>query len=292
MLITTEQAKEHLKINATMNDSSFEPFIPDAEEKYIKPFLGDDLFEMLQTWQETEDDVTSPELAALYPYVVAALSRFTMLLAIPHLNISIGESGFGVISTNNTAPASKERVADFKASLETLAWGNIETMLRFLEENQENYAEWVSSDAYTMEMRNLINSTSLFNSFVDIDRSRLTFHGLRKAMDNVEEIDVKNLISEEQFDNLLEKVKNGDELEDEETTLLYHLRAFVANKVAYTQLNKNTSDIAAFHYNAARQFINANVDVFTLFAESDCYDEADAPFSDFDNSEDYSFFMT
>jgi hypothetical protein len=274
MLITTEQAKEHLKINATMNDSSFEPFIPDAEEKYIKPFLGDDLFEMLQTWQETEDDVTSPELAALYPYVVAALSRFTMLLAIPHLNISIGESGFGVIST------------------ETLAWGNIETMLRFLEENQENYAEWVSSDAYTMEMRNLINSTSLFNSFVDIDRSRLTFHGLRKAMDNVEEIDVKNLISEEQFDNLLEKVKNGDELEDEETTLLYHLRAFVANKVAYTQLNKNTSDIAAFHYNAARQFINANVDVFTLFAESDCYDEADAPFSDFDNSEDYSFFMT
>jgi hypothetical protein len=292
MLITTEQAKEHLKINATMNDSSFEPFIPDAEEKYIKPFLGDDLFEMLQTWQETEDDVTSPELAALYPYVVAALSRFTMLLASPHLNLNIGDQGFGVTSTANVAPASKERVADFKASLETLAWGNIEKMLRFLEENQTDYPEWIASEAYTMATRNLINSAYEFNKYVDIDRSRLTFHSLRKAMDNIEEIDVKNLISAEQFDDLLEKLRDGDELEAEESVLLAHLRAFIANKVASTQLGKNTLDVAMYHYNAARVYINANIEVFTLFADSDCYDEAEAPLSDFDNSEDYSFFMT
>jgi len=296
MLITTEQAKEFLKINSTLKEETFSPFIPDAEEKYIKPFLGEDLFELLNQWA-LEQDETEEELLALYNKVVPALSRFTMLLAAPHMDLNIGESGFGVVNTSGLAPASRERVKDYIKSLEELAWGNIETLLRFLEENQDDYEDWVDSDAYTMETRNLINSAEDFNEFVDIDRSRLTFHRLRRQMDNVEEMHVKKLISPQLFDYMIEAIREEDELSDYETELLTHLRAFVANKVAAENLERKTETVATFHFNEAKNLINKYPDEFTLYRDSEYFDttldytDGDPYFSDFDQDEDSSVFL-
>ena len=244
MLITTEQAKDHLKINATLNEATFAPFIPDAEKKYVKPFIGKELFALLDTWAIGQDAEEDPELAALYPYVVAVVSRGTMFIASPHMDLNIGESGFSVTSTQNLSPASRERVKDYKESLEDLTWSNVESLLQFLEENKIDYPDWVASDAYTMQVRNLINSAVQFDKEVDIDQSRLTFQKLRKHMDNVEEMRVKTLISPELFNYLIGKIKNGTDLSTNETKLVEHLRTFVANEVASKHLDRDTAYVA------------------------------------------------
>lgn len=296
MLITTEQAKEFLKINSTLKEETFSPFIPDAEEKYIKPFLGDELFSLLETWADEQSD-DDAEMVALYPKVIPALARFSMLLAAPHMDLNIGESGFGVVSTGGIAPASRERVKEFTKSLEELAWGNIENLLRFLEENQEDYPDWVDSDAYTMHTRNLINSAENFNNFVEIDRSRLIFHRLRKHMDNVEEIHVQKLISPDLYEYLIGALREGLVLSDYEIRLLAHLRAFVANKVAAENLDRKTESIATYHFNEAKNLINKYPDEFPLYRDSDYYDttldytDGDPFFSDYDQDEESSLFM-
>jgi len=290
MLITTEQAKEHLKINATLNEATFSPFISDAEKKYLKPFIGNELFALLSTWAETKDD-DEEELAALYPYVVAVVARGTMLIAAPHMDLNIGESGFSVTSTNNFAPASRERVKDYMKSLEELVWSNVENLLEFLEENKDDYDEWVESSAYTMQIRNLINSALEFDNYVDIDQSRLAFQKLRKEMDNMEEMRVKTLISPELFDYLISKIQEDEEFEEKEAILVRHLRGFVANAVAAKHLSRDTAHVAQFHYNEARELINKYPDDFPLYAESDYYDAAEPFFSDFENSEDLGIFV-
>ncbi len=291
MLITTDQAKEHLKINATLNVESFAPFIPDAEQKYIKPFLGEALFALLDTWAQDKDKQEYPELSDLYDQVIPVLARFTLLIASPHLDVNIGESGFTVQGSATLVPASTERVKRFMESTEILAWDNMETLLRFLEENQDDYPEWVTSDAYTMATRNLINSATNFNKYVNIDTSRLTFHRLRNDMTNVEQIDVVPLVSQELYDSLISKLRGQGSLTDPETKLLRHLVAFVANKTASLYLNRKTGEIATFHYNNARELINLNPDDFPLYKESTSNDNAQPPFSDWENSQDKSIFV-
>lgn len=291
MLITTEQAKDHLKINATLNEATFAPFIPDAEKKYVKPFVGKELFALLDTWAIGQDAEENPELAALYPYVVAVVSRGTMFIASPHMDLNIGESGFSVTSTQNLSPASRERVKDYKESLEDLTWSNVESLLQFLEENKIDYPDWVASDAYTMQVRNLINSAVQFDKEVDIDQSRLTFQKLRKHMDNVEEMRVKTLISPELFNYLIGKIKNGTDLSTNESKLVEHLRTFVANEVASKHLDRDTAYVAQYHYNEARTLINKYPDDFPLYRDSDYYDGAQPFFSDYENSDESAIFM-
>lgn len=291
MLITTEQAKDHLKINATLNEATFAPFIPDAEKKYVKPFIGKELFALLDTWAIGQDAEENPELAALYPYVVAVVSRGTMFIASPHMDLNIGESGFSVTSTQNLSPASRERVKDYKESLEDLTWSNVESLLQFLEENKIDYPDWVASDAYTMQVRNLINSAVQFDKEVDIDQSRLTFQKLRKHMDNVEEMRVKTLISPELFNYLIAKIKNGTDLSTNESKLVEHLRTFVANEVASKHLDRDTAYVAQYHYNEARTLINKYPDDFPLYRDSDYYDGAQPFFSDYENSDESAIFL-
>ena len=291
MLITTEQAKDHLKINATLNEATFAPFIPDAEKKYVKPFIGKELFALLDTWAIGQDAEENPELAALYPYVVAVVSRGTMFIASPHMDLNIGESGFSVTSTQNLSPASRERVKDYKESLEDLTWSNVESLLQFLEENKIDYPDWVASDAYTLQVRNLINSAVQFDKEVDIDQSRLTFQKLRKHMDNVEEIRVKTLISPELFNYLIAKIKNGTDLSTNESKLVEHLRTFVANEVASKHLDRDTAYVAQYHYNEARTLINKYPDDFPLYRDSDYYDGAQPFFSDYENSDESAIFL-
>lgn len=291
MLITTEQAKDHLKINATLNEATFAPFIPDAEKKYVKPFIGKELFALLDTWAIGQDAEENPELAALYPYVVAVVSRGTMFIASPHMDLNIGESGFSVTSTQNLSPASRERVKDYKESLEDLTWSNVESLLQFLEENKIDYPNWVASDAYTMQVRNLINSAVQFDKEVDIDQSRLTFQKLRKHMDNVEEMRVKTLISPELFNYLIAKIKNGTDLSTNESKLVEHLRTFVANEVASKHLDRDTAYVAQYHYNEARTLINKYPDDFPLYRDSDYYDGAQPFFSDYENSDESAIFL-
>ena len=294
MLITTDQAKGYLKLNATLGEENFSPFIPDATSKYIKPLLGNELFALLETWAGSKDE-TETELAALYEKVAPALSRFTFFLAAPHLDINIGESGFTVVSSgNNLVPASKERVERFMKSLEQLAWDRAEDLLIFLEENQSSYPEWVASDAYTMQLRNLINSATEFDKYVDIDKSRLTFQKFRQEMDNIERIDVIPLISEALFNTLIGKIKSGTDFTSQEEKLVESLRAFVANKIAARVLGKDNQLEATFYLKEAKALININPNDFPDYRDSGIYDAENPdipPFSDYDNTAESSIFV-
>lgn len=290
MIITTEQAKKHLKLNTSLSKDNFAPFIPDAERKYIKPFLGEELFSLIDAYASNPIELESPRLAALFPYVEVALSRFTLLIAAPSLDLHVGEQGFGVISSGSIAPASRDRVRDFMASIEKLAWDNIEDMIRFLENNKDDYSEWVQSEAFTMHTKNLINSAVQFSKFVDIEESRLTFHRLRQDMANVEDRWVKTLISEEQFDAFIEMLRDGESFSPMQSKLLYHLQSFVANLVAFLSLNRNAKDTADFHFAEARSIINKFPDEFPLFAASTLFDGARKPFYSFTNSDESSIF--
>jgi hypothetical protein len=252
MLIKTlDEFQQYVRIVGIFPVETLIASVPDTQANYFPDVLGDELLNDLDAWYEIGDDKPDiPRYSALLPYVQRALARFTIFMASPELDVTITGSGIGVIMNQNIAPASADRVKKFDNANEERGWDNIETLLIFLEDHLSDYPEWVNSPAYTMDVRNLINSAIDFDFFYNIQRSRLKFKSLRPVMDNIEMLKIRKVISDELFDRILNEIKTGS-ITDPIKKILKKLQFSVAN---YTMADAMDGD----KYQGHDQTVNEN----------------------------------
>lgn len=290
-MITLEIARQHLKLPTTLDEANFCPYIPDAIERYLRPFLGETLIALL--WSkftgslEQEDD---ERLTALMNYVSAPLSRFTFLVAAPSLDINVGQAGFTTAGGGNMVPASEGRVNRFTASIERLGWDGVETLLRFLVENKKDYEEWTDSDAYKVFTQNFIRSAVLFNAHVDIDASYLKFYRLNQKMMMVETLQIEPLLGTELYQALKAESIEGTNVN------VVRVKAIDLTCKAIAMLTMVQDGVEAYRlpsghvYNMLRDHINAHPDDFPeKFPEGS--QTTRAPYSNYENTEDNAFFV-
>ncbi len=287
---TADKIREYNKAFKTLKNDSITPYASDAEEKYIKKFLGKTLYAALDAYVgagATGDD----EYDALLPYVERASSRFTLYMASTSLDINLGDTGFTTANTQNLSPASKERVARYTMQLIMMGYENIETMLEFLEENQDDYPLWVASDAYTLATTNFIRRALEFDELVTVKISRMIFQHIRPQMDNIETFRIETTISEELSDEILQQI-DADCVSVLNQKLLKFIKPAVANLVVANVIagkskEKDTSVTASFkdlqreQYSKLGEFyimeiqkiLDANPDDYPLYTASDLYNE-------------------
>jgi hypothetical protein len=210
LIKTITEFKKFVRLQGTIPDETIIVAVPDAQEKYLRNILGDELLADLDLWYNLEDSEVVEAYSKLLPYVQRALARFTLFVVSPELDVQISGSGIGVVSNSNLAPASSDRVAKFDKNNELRGWDNVETLLKFLEDNAGDYPEWVSSEAYTLAIRNLVNSAIDFDRIFSIKQSRLVFNNYRPVMDDIDLLRIKPVISTEMFDKLLNEIKSGN----------------------------------------------------------------------------------
>jgi hypothetical protein len=305
LIKTTAELRGFLRVDLSEKEASWQPFVAPAMEKYIRPVLGDALLEELDAYYEEGD--TDAELGALLPYVQEALAKFTLFLAVPNLDLNISEGGFTVRSTPQQAPASRERVLALQASLEQQGWDAIESLLRFLETNIDDYASWETSDAYTLAIRNLVNSAMVFDNIYNIGQSRLKFNSYRSSLDDADLLQIIPTISQDMFDALMVEIKAADISEENQKILPLLQRAEVFYAVA-ERLDKskyegigveiNTQfmrrDVEEFKFKAQRYLeeamaiMKAAPDDYPEYSDSDKYQEA---VDRFENDEDNGVFI-
>ena len=90
--------------------------------------------------------------------------------------------------TVKEAKASKEDKEKVQEQHWNEGFTSIDEMLAILEENQNTFTQWASSDSYTLIKSSFVSSTKIFNDFVDIGMSRRTFYRLRANIRTVEQI--------------------------------------------------------------------------------------------------------
>ena len=207
LIKTTVEMRTYLRMSLSEKEASWQPYVGPATDKYIRPVLGDVLLDALNA--DYNAATHDADLVALLPYVQGALAKFTLLMAVPNLDLNISEGGFTVISSPNVAPASRERVNALMASLLEQGWDAIEILLRFLEENINDYASWETSDAYTLAIRNLVNSAVDFDKIFHIMQSRILFNRFRNSLDDVDNLIIKRNISADMFDALMADIRAG-----------------------------------------------------------------------------------
>lgn len=285
-----ETLKTYVRTASTIKLSSFLPFVPDAQRKYIAPYLGDTFLELLDIWYNTTPLPTNSAYSALLPYVQNAVAKFTLAVAAPSYDTILTESGFAVVQNQNLAPASRDRVQNFMNSMLELGFNEIETMLRFLESNKANYSTWTASTAYTEYYGNLIINAVDFDKIIRIDQSRLRFMKLKPLMDNVEMLRIEPVISKAMSDDIKDKAKLGT------LTAAYNairplLQRAVANYTMFEDTGeKKYQEMGDAFLAEVKLVIDGTPADYPLYTASNCYDDEKTSYSNFENLEENKIF--
>jgi hypothetical protein len=309
LIKTIEELQQYITTDVNLKTNNILPYQENTKAQIVR-LLGKTLYDELQAWYD-DGDTDDAALEALLPYVQRPLANFTMHLAISALNVVIGPTGIGVVSTQSVAPASKDRTDALKADLLNTAWDAMEDLLEFLEANIDDYDSWSSSEAYSQQYEILIPSARRFDEILRIDRSRLKYLEWRPTMMDVELMEIVPQISQEMVDELKGEIKlgavtaNNQKVLDKVQKALAYLTAYVeyepeiGTSATYSITMRSFSDSKREHYKqtgmkylmSAKALMDANPTDYPTYTASDVYDAEITSYTRYENDADSKFIV-
>lgn len=180
---TIDDLKQTVKVNASLTFTALVPYLEDAFDKYVVPYLGDALVERLSGNLDKVNDLR------LFVLVGRALGPLAVVLASPELGVLIGDSGHTVTRNEKFTVASDQKIARSEDSMLERGWKNLDQLLEYLTAHLDEYPEWKDSRYYSRQaMGKYLNTAREFQDYgkVDIGYSRLTFEHFRPLLDALE----------------------------------------------------------------------------------------------------------
>ena len=229
------------------------PWLETAERWLFSQFVGDDFADSFLSLDENEP-------IRLTAAAVAVHEAF--LRAVPSLDLVLTPNGFGIVSNQNVAPASRDRVARLIASLETSRDDCIEQLIAYLLREEEWYQsairQWFTATLFpNIDLANLCGFT---------EHRWANYLGLRSKTIDVEQRIAEEYISPEQLAVFREEVFSTTWdftlTERCHTQIIERLRSVILNVLQGNLLNiQSLRDIV--------DFMRKHEEQFTEFAASD-----------------------
>lgn len=177
LLDSIEDVKEYVSINKNVEWESLEPYIKQADRKYIKPLLGDALYTAYAATAPTEE--VPLKVYHLFREASANLSWF---LYLPLANVQVSDSGIAVSSGENHKAAEWWQIRDLRRSFLDAGFSALDEALKLMEANTSGFSGWTTTEGYTIFAELLVKRTDTFQRWFNISSSRKTFLSLRPYM--------------------------------------------------------------------------------------------------------------
>lgn len=238
LITTIAQLKSFVAVDANSQMGTFRPYIIEAEETYLKPVLGEAFFAELQTAVDANNgniDALTSAQRALMPYVQRPLAYYTLLAAMPHLNVSIGELGTRTSRSEDNDPA--PRWQQEKLMFDALRKGDLfaDKLLEYLEANAVSFTTWGNSTANTRKNGYIVHSASVASRHIDINGSRRLFLKLWPKIKELETRYLPKLIGSSQAAQLTSQLQAGT-VTATNAKLIAALEPIIAKRALYLQL--------------------------------------------------------
>ncbi|MGM9862451.1 MAG: DUF6712 family protein, partial [Muribaculaceae bacterium] len=203
------------------------PYIDAAEAEMIGSIIGDDAFIRL-----CEDESLGALRATAARYALAS----ALLMALPALDVVLTPNGFGVVSTNNIAPASVARIEALKASIISRRDQAFEALITAL----PTLAEWRESAVSRYYTATIFRALTLVDMVYEPDDKRCRidrYKTLRAAADAEQQQLADVAISPELMQRLCLAAITG-EVTAAENVLIERIKKMIALDIAGAQYNK------------------------------------------------------
>ena len=163
-----------------------QPWLETAERWLFSQFVGDGYADSFLALDESEP----VRLTA-----VCVVTHEAMLRAVPSLDLVLTPNGFGIVSNQNVAPASRDRVARLIASLETSRDNAIEQLITYLFRE----TEWYDSPTRHWFTATLFPNLDLANLCGFTEHRWANYLGLRSNAITIETEIANDYVSTEQL---------------------------------------------------------------------------------------------
>lgn len=188
-----DEIKLLLPVIGTTKFASMLVFINQAERDYIIPNISQAQYDNLSAAY----NVTTPSLSAAQTKLLAkcqaALAQYFFYLWIPTAQLSIGDNGIRIATTDTLKTAFEWQIDGLQRSTLKAAGSAMDDLLAYMEVHKTDYALWAASNSYTEFKECFIPSTSLFTIlFTPLGGSRLNFIAIRSAMLKVQEFIIQS----------------------------------------------------------------------------------------------------
>lgn len=226
--------KEHYPaVNSSMNWLEFKPFVRQATENWIIPFLGADIYQDLVDYYIANTFDEADLEHQIMVKIQDSIAYFSIYESMPYLNITISDLGVTQkASENNTStPVNQWRYKESRWQSLTSAFKALDQALAIMEANLSNawLDPWKTSDEFTRIRTDYFTTTSQLNQYLEIKNSRRNFKALVKYLKQSQK-DLKKILGSSFNDEFETKIKNGTALTDLETELADLCRHYLANK--------------------------------------------------------------
>jgi hypothetical protein len=232
-----------------------------AQEKLVDELLGIDLEELLEDHPESHP--------LLLPKVKRVISLSAFLSSIAEMDLVLTDAGFAVISNQDMAPASRERVDALKLSLQVKLDEATDRLISYLY-STSTYDDWRGTEQFSRL------SDALIMTFIDFKDSAVLnnitlpfypktwgdFYRLNSALNVALMTNVASYISKDYALELLEKIKDREMLLPAEKAALKHIKCAIC---AYALGDGKTGQDQTM---AALAVMKSNIDDFPTFAAS------------------------
>jgi len=230
-------------INVSNSIENWFPYIDEAQETFIKPVLGDVLYDQLQDLMALDpvppdDGTTTEKLAELLAILRKPLALYALWLGADEFGVSISSQGIQVIESPTHKTAPQYRVQNLKENWIRRANTSLDLVLKFLDKRKEDYPGYEPQDADLF-----IRGTLEFNSEVDIRESRRVFVSLKPIIRSVEKKYIRPTLSPGFFDELKAAWQSGDDLTTMQIVLLDLIRPALAHLTMARALLEISIDI-------------------------------------------------
>lgn len=199
-----------------------------AQEALVDDIIGSDLETILER-RESED-------SRLLKACQRVIAMEAFLKSIPEVDLVLTDSGFGVISNQDVAPASKERVANLTAGLQARLDESKDRLVSFLMASTK-YDDWRGSQQFARLADGLILTFAEFRDLAVYNpvsaplypKTWQDFLKLNSALNVALTSDVAAYISTDFADELLQKVLDKETLFPNEKKVLRMVKIAIAS---------------------------------------------------------------
>jgi len=322
LIKTTDEIKAFMPFAITFKIADITPFINQVEYEIIIPLISKAQYDALQTAYDANS--LNADQTKLINKVRAVITPFALLRWIPWGQVQINSSGIQIVSNETNKTAFSWQVQDLKQNSEMSGYTAMESLYRFLYDNKATYTVWWDSTERKYLMRSFINTAAEFSIYFNISSNRKTFERLRDIITHIEKNYIKPILCDELFTQIKEEIV-ADSISDNNKKLMEFIRPAVCylaiskgtqrlnfafddqngisiqssgtgnaksenplsvfNREKLDVLKNDTEKDGMVELEKLRQYLYDNVDTYTLFKNSDCYNSLGSS-SQVDNKSD------
>ena len=195
------EIKTFLPIGAGNDFNRLKPHIENAENKYVKPLLGVNMYDELQEFYDADYPETPTEVQEATKELLTKVQHATIHLAyfvgFDFLNVSVSDMGFQRTESTTTKPLFKYQEDNLRKYFSDSGFNSLDDVLVYLENNIAHFGEFKASANWTELKSSFLPTVAVIEDIpYSIHSSRLIYLALRPHIAYAEDTDIKTVLGE------------------------------------------------------------------------------------------------